>query len=47
MARNQLNFFATKADLESLFRAIESKQQLQFVEGGLFDSLTSSPYNPC
>jgi ATP phosphoribosyltransferase regulatory subunit HisZ len=38
MAKNQLSFFATKADVESLLRAVESKRQLQFVLTGLFDS---------
>jgi hypothetical protein len=38
MTRNQLSFFATKADLESLLRAVESERPLQFVLAGLFDS---------
>src|ERR1051325_1834555 len=38
MAKNQLSFFATKADLESLLRTLESKRQLQFMMTGLFDS---------
>lgn len=38
MKRNQLNFFATKADLESLLRAVESQRQLQYVVAGMFDS---------
>ncbi len=33
----QVNFFATKADLEALLRAIETKHELQFVRTGLFD----------
>jgi hypothetical protein len=37
MKRHQVNFFATKPDLESLLRAIEMKQELQFVRAGLFD----------
>ena len=43
MAKNQLSFFATKADLESLLRTVESKQQLQFVATGLFDSPDIEP----
>lgn len=43
MAKNQLSFFATKADLESLLRAVESKQQLQFLVTGLFDSPAVAP----
>ena len=43
MARNQQSFFATKADLESLLREVESKRQLQFVETGLFDSPSVEP----
>ncbi len=43
MARNQQSFFATKADLESLLREVESKRQLQFVETGLFDSPSVQP----
>jgi hypothetical protein len=38
MTKNQLSLFATKADVESLLHALESKQQLQFVVTGLFDS---------
>jgi hypothetical protein len=38
MARNQQSFFATKSDLESLLRTVESEGRLQFVETGLFDS---------
>ena len=38
MAKNQLSFYATKADLESLLRTVESKYLLQFVVTGLFDS---------
>jgi hypothetical protein len=37
MKRYQVNIFATKADLESLLRIIEAKQELQFVRTGLFD----------
>lgn len=37
MTKNQLSFFATKTDLESFLRHIESERQLQFVETGLFD----------
>jgi len=37
MKRHQVNFFATKADLESLLRVIEMKQELQLVRAGLFD----------
>jgi hypothetical protein len=43
MAKNQLSFFATKADLESLLRTIESKRQLQFVVTGVFDSSNVEP----
>ena len=43
MAKNQLSFFATKADLESLLRTVESERQLQFVETGLFDSPKLEP----
>ncbi len=38
MARNQLSFFATKSDLVSLLRIVESATPLQFVVAGLFDS---------
>lgn len=38
MPKNQLSFFATKADLESLLRTIESKRQLQYVVVGLFEA---------
>jgi hypothetical protein len=38
MARNQFSFFATKADLESVLRAVESVRPLQFVVVGVFDS---------
>jgi hypothetical protein len=38
MTRNQISFFATKADLEAFLRSVESKWQPQFVETGLFDS---------
>ena len=43
MAKNQISFFATKSDLESLLRAIESKRQLLFVTTGLFDSPRVEP----
>lgn len=43
MPRNQLSFFATKDDLESLLRAVESEQPLQFVIAGLFDSPNIEP----
>jgi hypothetical protein len=43
MSRNQLSFFATKADLEPLLRKVESERQLQFVETGLFDSPSVEP----
>src|SRR5690242_12457732 len=43
MARNQQSFFATKADLESLLRIVESEGKLQFVETGLFDSPDVQP----
>lgn len=38
MARNQLSFFATRADLELVLRVLESTRALQFVVAGLFDS---------
>jgi hypothetical protein len=37
MKRHHVSFFATKADLERLLRAIEAKLELQFVRTGLFD----------
>jgi hypothetical protein len=40
MKKYQIHIFATKADLEKLLQAIESKQELQFVRAGLFDSPT-------
>ena len=43
MATNQLSFFATKADLELLLRAIESEQSLQFMTTGLFESSKVEP----
>lgn len=43
MAKNQLSLFATKADLESLLRTLESKRQLQFVATGLLDSPRVEP----
>lgn len=43
MVRNQVSFFATKADLETLLRAIESKRQVQYVVTGLFDSPRIEP----
>ncbi len=43
MPKNQLSFFATKGDLESLLRAVESEQPLQFVVAGLFDSPNIQP----
>lgn len=43
MAKNQLSFFATKADLESLLRTLESKRRLQFVAAGLLDSPSVEP----
>ena len=39
MARNQISFFATKDDLSSLLRAVESDRRLQFVVGGTFDEM--------
>ena len=38
MATNQLSFFATRADLESVLRTVEAARSLQFVVAGLFDS---------
>jgi hypothetical protein len=38
IGKDQLSHFASKADLESLLRAIESRRPLQFVVTGLFDS---------
>ena len=43
MTKNQLSFFATKDDLESLLRTVESERPLQFVVAGLFDSLNVEP----
>jgi hypothetical protein len=43
MTKNQLSFFATKVDLGSLLRAIESGRRLQFVMAGLFDSPEIAP----
>jgi len=43
MPRNQLPFFATKDDLASLLRAVDSEQSLQFVLTGLFDSPVVEP----
>lgn len=43
MAKNQLSFFATKGDLGSLLRPVESEQPLQFVVAGLFDSPNVEP----
>jgi hypothetical protein len=40
MKEHQIHIFATKADLGGLLQAIESKQQLQFVRAGLFDTPT-------
>jgi hypothetical protein len=37
MKRSQVNFFASKSDLEFLQQGIETKHRLQFVEAGLFD----------
>ena len=37
MKRHQIHIFATRADLEALLRAIESKRELQYVRAGLFD----------
>jgi hypothetical protein len=37
MKKCNVNFFATKADLEKLLGVIETKQELQFVRTGLFD----------
>jgi len=34
---HHVHFFATKFDLETLLRAIESKRELQYVRAGLFD----------
>jgi hypothetical protein len=39
MARNQISFFATKDDLLSLLRAVESERRLQVVVGGMFDEM--------
>jgi len=38
MSRNQINFFATRKDLEAVFGEVESLRQLQLVLAGLFDS---------
>lgn len=43
MAKHQVSFFATKSDLESLLRAIESSRKLVFVKTGLFDSPSIEP----
>lgn len=43
MTNNQLSFFATKDDLESLLRKVESEQRLQFVLTGLSDSPSVAP----
>lgn len=43
MAKNQLSFFATKADLESLLRPLETERRLQFALAGLFDSPDFQP----
>jgi hypothetical protein len=43
MAKNQLYFFATKADLELLLRPVESKKPLQFLVAGMFDSPNLDP----
>ncbi|UPK06938.1 hypothetical protein [Bradyrhizobium sp. 170] len=43
MPKNQLSFFATKADLESLLKSVESERALQFVPAGLFDSSRIEP----
>jgi len=43
MSKNQLSFFATKADLESLLRKVETEQRLQYVLTGLFDSPITVP----
>lgn len=43
MARNQLSFFAAKADLESLLRSVECERRLQYVVAGLFDSPNVQP----
>ena len=37
MKRHQVNFFATKTDLEGLLRVAETKLELQYVRTGLFD----------
>lgn len=38
MAKHQVSFFATTADLELLLRSVEATRQLHFVATGLFDS---------
>src|SRR5438552_12252205 len=38
MSRNQLSFFATIADLDSLIRRVESARRLHYALTGLFDS---------
>lgn len=38
MKKHQVNFFATKSDLETLLRTIEAKRELKFVRAGLFDT---------
>lgn len=43
MAKHQLSFFATEADLVLLLETIESKRGLQFVSAGLFDSPIIAP----
>lgn len=43
MATNQLSFFATTSDLESLLRTVEADRPLQFVATGLFQSPETTP----
>lgn len=43
MSKNQLSFFATKADLDLLLRKLESARQFQYVLTGLFDSPSTVP----
>jgi hypothetical protein len=38
MAKNQLHFFANKADIQSILKVIEAPGDLRFVQTGLFDT---------
>ncbi len=43
MASTEVQFFATRADLEEIITAVEAQRQLAYVRTGLFDEPTFEP----